>query len=72
MGSGVIIGIVDTGIDYTSPVFRKSDGTTRILGLWDQTLPEDPSVLPPGVPEYYPMAVPPMERNSLMKRSTKL
>ena len=35
--------------------FRKSDGTTRILGLWDQTLPEDPSVLPPGVPEYYPM-----------------
>ena len=55
MGSGVIIGIVDTGIDYTSPVFRKSDGTTRILGLWDQTLPEDPSVLPPGVPEYYPM-----------------
>ena len=49
MGSGVIIGIVDTGIDYTSPVFRKSDGTTRILGLWDQTLPEDPSVLPPGV-----------------------
>ena len=44
MGSGVIIGIVDTGIDYTSPVFLKSDGTTRILGLWDQTLPEDPSV----------------------------
>ena len=25
MGSGAIIGIVDTGIDYTSPVFRKSD-----------------------------------------------
>ena len=55
MGSGVIIGIVDTGIDYTSPVFLKSDGTTRILGLWDQTLPEDPSVFSPGVPEYYPM-----------------
>jgi len=36
-GSGVIIGFVDTGIDYQNPLFRKADGTTRILGLWDQT-----------------------------------
>ncbi len=55
MGKGVLIGIVDTGIDYTSPVFRNEDGTTRILGLWDQTLPEDTSGPAPGVPEYYPM-----------------
>lgn len=37
-GSGVIIGIIDTGIDYTNAVFRNSDGTTRILGIWDQTI----------------------------------
>lgn len=37
-GSGVIIGFVDTGIDYQNPLFRNSDGSTRILGIWDQTL----------------------------------
>lgn len=36
-GTGVILGFVDTGIDYTHPAFRRSDGTTRILSLWDQT-----------------------------------
>ncbi|MGL4773036.1 MAG: S8 family peptidase [Clostridium sp.] len=35
-GKGVIIGIVDTGIDYLSEEFRKEDGTTRILSIWDQ------------------------------------
>ena len=41
--------IVDSGIDYTSPAFRNDDGTTRILGIWDQTLPEDTSVPTSGV-----------------------
>ena len=36
-GKGVIIGLVDSGIDYTHPDFRNDDGTTRILSLWDQT-----------------------------------
>ncbi|MCI8510776.1 MAG: S8 family peptidase [Lachnospiraceae bacterium] len=36
-GRGVIIGFVDTGIDYQNPLFRNPDGTTRILGIWDQT-----------------------------------
>lgn len=36
-GSGVIVGIIDSGIDYTHPDFRNSDGTSRILFLWDQT-----------------------------------
>ncbi|PNV60003.1 peptidase [Clostridium sp. chh4-2] len=40
-GEGVIIGIIDTGIDYTNPLFQNPDGTTRILGIWDQTLPEN-------------------------------
>lgn len=37
-GEGVMIGFVDTGIDYTNPVFRKLDGSTRIVGIWDQTI----------------------------------
>ena len=36
-GSGVMIGFVDTGIDYTSSVFRNLDGSTRIEAIWDQT-----------------------------------
>lgn len=36
-GSGVLLGFVDTGIDYTNPWFRYSDGTSRILQIWDQT-----------------------------------
>lgn len=38
MGEGVMIGFVDTGIDYTLDVFRNLDGTTRIAGIWDQTI----------------------------------
>ncbi len=36
-GTGVIIGFVDTGIDYSHPAFIGSDGRTRILSIWDQT-----------------------------------
>lgn len=36
-GSGVIIGFVDSGIALQNPVFRTSDGRTRLIGLWDQT-----------------------------------
>ena len=36
-GAGVIIGIIDTGISYEAPVFRYSDGSSRILAIWDQT-----------------------------------
>lgn len=37
-GQGVLIGFVDTGINYQNPLFRKEDGSSRILGIWDQTL----------------------------------
>ncbi len=37
-GEGVIVAVIDSGIDYAHPDFRKEDGTTRIIGLWDQTL----------------------------------
>lgn len=36
-GSGVLIGFVDTGIDYQNPIFQNLDGSTRIAGIWDQT-----------------------------------
>ena len=36
-GEGVIVGVIDTGIDYTHPVFRRADGGSRILRIWDQT-----------------------------------
>lgn len=37
-GQGVLIGLIDTGIDYTNPLFQNPDGTSRILRIWDQTL----------------------------------
>lgn len=38
MGSGVLVGIVDTGIDYTNPIFQHDDGSTKIASIWDQTI----------------------------------
>jgi hypothetical protein len=40
-GNGVLIGIYDTGIDYTNPVFRNADGSTRIVSIWDQMIQSD-------------------------------
>ncbi len=37
-GRGVVICVIDTGIDYTNPVFRDSEGNSRILAIWDQTI----------------------------------
>ena len=37
-GTDVIIGLIDTGIDYQNPIFRNLDGSTRIAGIWDQTI----------------------------------
>ncbi len=37
-GKNVIVGVVDTGIDYTNSLFRNLDGTTRIGVIWDQSL----------------------------------
>ena len=37
-GRGVVIGFIDTGIRYEDEVFRNADGSTRILGIWDQNI----------------------------------
>lgn len=37
-GAGVLIGVIDSGIDYQSPEFINGMGETRIQALWDQTL----------------------------------
>lgn len=36
-GRDVLIGIVDTGIDFTQPAFIRNDGTSKIRYLYDQT-----------------------------------
>ncbi|MDE6387957.1 MAG: S8 family serine peptidase [Lachnospiraceae bacterium] len=37
-GKGVLVAVIDSGISYWNQDFRKADGTTRILYLWDQVL----------------------------------
>lgn len=41
-GRGVLLGFVDTGIDYTQEVFRHADGTSRIRYIYDQTADGEP------------------------------
>ena len=38
-GTGVLVGVVDTGIDIFHHAFRKADGSTRIFALLDTTSP---------------------------------
>lgn len=47
-GRGCVIVIIDTGIDYTNPLFRRPDGSSRILALWDQTVQN--GMPPAGIP----------------------
>lgn len=44
-GTGVIVGIIDTGIDYLNEEFMLENGKTRIISIWDQ---EDESGKPPS------------------------
>ncbi|WP_461206550.1 S8 family serine peptidase [Clostridium sp. DL1XJH146] len=45
-GNGVMVGIIDTGIDYLNDEFIYEDNTTRIINIWDQSIEENGS---PGV-----------------------
>jgi subtilisin family serine protease len=46
-GAGVIVAVIDSGIEWTNADFRNADGTTRLIGIWDQTL-SDPLHPPPA------------------------
>lgn len=49
-GKNVILGFVDTGIDYTQDIFKYEDGTSRIKYIYDQTIPGTPPIgFPLGV-----------------------
>ena len=48
-GTGCILVCIDSGIDYANPVFRREDGSSRILAIWDQ---EEQSGMPPAGFEY--------------------
>ncbi|MCI8660876.1 MAG: S8 family peptidase [Lachnospiraceae bacterium] len=53
-GQGVILGIIDTGIDYTNPLFLNPDGTSRILSIWDQSIDsEEPPIEINGFQTFY-------------------
>ncbi|MFM7428091.1 MAG: S8 family peptidase [Elainella sp.] len=51
-GAGVVVGVIDSGIDYTHPAFRRTDGTSRILAIWDQNLQPGASEAAPKGPLY--------------------
>ncbi len=47
-GEGVLAAVIDSGIDWKNTDFRNTDGSTRILKLWDQTVaPESSGYAPP-------------------------
>jgi minor extracellular serine protease Vpr len=41
-GNGVLLGIIDSGINYSHPDFRYDNGETRIAYIWDQTISGNP------------------------------
>lgn len=43
-GNGVLVAIIDSGIDFENNDFRNMDGSTRILKLWDQSIEGNPPV----------------------------
>lgn len=48
-GRGCVVVVIDTGVDYTNPMFLNEDGSSRILAIWDQTIQ---SGMPPAGFQY--------------------
>lgn len=44
-GRGVLIGFIDTGIDYTHPAFLDTRNHTRIASIWDQTIQSEATTM---------------------------
>ncbi|MFC3127452.1 S8 family serine peptidase [Pseudoroseomonas globiformis] len=49
-GAGIVLGVLDWGFDLAAPAFRRPDGGSRVLALWDQR--EGRHVLPGRRPSY--------------------
>lgn len=47
-GNGVVVGIIDSGINFEHKSFRKPNGDTRILAIWDLTLTPNSGESSPG------------------------
>lgn len=45
-GKGVLLGLIDTGIDFNHPDFQDSLGKTRIIQIWDHSMSGNPSKIP--------------------------
>jgi subtilisin family serine protease len=45
-GDNIILGLIDSGIDFNHPDFKDSSGNTRILKIWDQRDPNGPGPSP--------------------------
>lgn len=46
-GTGVVVALIDTGIDYLNKEFIREDDTSRILSIWDQS--DNSGTPPPGI-----------------------
>ncbi len=53
LGKGVLVGFIDTGIDYTHQVFRRADGSTKIMAIWDQSVDSENQYPKIPYPAYY-------------------
>ena len=42
LGQGILIAVIDSGVDYAHLDFRNPDGSTRILAIWDQSIEGNP------------------------------
>ncbi len=41
-GTGIVVAVIDSGLDLLHPSFQKQDGTTRIVAYWDQNQAGNP------------------------------
>jgi subtilisin family serine protease len=70
-GKGVIVAILDRGIDYTHADFRHPDGTTRIRMMWDMSnVNANLPICDPGQPA--PIVYTQAQINAALKAGTTL